>query len=150
MIRDAKTQDLEAILAVWLAGNLQNHPFLPADFYQDRQELMKMILPATTLYVQDLNGIKGFIGLSDNLISGIFVDKDHQRQGLGTSLLNHVKGLYPDLFVYVYPQNAAALAFFQSQGFEILEESLNEETGLTEYLLHCQNERHVKIGCCAL
>lgn len=151
MIREAQSKDLEAILSLWLNGNLQSHIFISADFYRDRQDLMKMLLPSSTLYVQDLNGeIKGFIGLSDNLVSGIFIDENYQKQGLGVSLLNQVKGLHSDLFVYVYPQNKNALNFFQSQGFEIIEETINEETGISEYLLHCQNVRHVNIGCCAL
>lgn len=150
MIRKAQPQDMDAILALWLAGNLEGNSFLPPEFYKERLDLMKIILPASTIYVQDLDGIKGFIGLSGEIISGLFVAPEFQRKELGKSLLTHAKGLNPELFVYVYPENEDAFVFFESQGFEVIEKSPNEETGLMEVLMRCGNERKVKIGRCAL
>lgn len=150
MIREAQEKDLEAILDLWLKGNLKAHAFLPSSFFTERMDLMRMILPATKIYVQDLNGVKGFIGISDSVIAGIYVDESMQNQGLGTSLLNHVKAICSELFVFVYPQNESALQFFKKQGFERQEEVINEETGLPEYVLTCQTTRQVHIGCCAL
>ncbi|WP_241689866.1 GNAT family N-acetyltransferase [Ligilactobacillus salivarius] len=47
------------------------------------EEVEKQLLKAN-IFVYDLNGeIKGFIGLMDEYIAGIFVDKVYRSQGIG-------------------------------------------------------------------
>lgn len=150
MIREYQTPDLDKIMQLWLEGNQQAHDFIDPEFFQQNYEFVKMLIPMSTIYVQDLNGVKGFIGLTENYISGLFVDKDFQRQGIGKALIDKAKQRFNELLVHVYKKNSAAIDFYLSQNFEIVSESINEETNEPELLLRCLVEHNVKIGKCAL
>ncbi|WP_430875848.1 GNAT family N-acetyltransferase [Gilliamella sp. G0441] len=150
MIREYQTPDLDKIMQLWLEGNQQAHDFIDPEFFQQNYEFVKMLIPMSTIYVQDLNGVKGFIGLTENYISGLFVDKDFQRQGTGKALIDKAKQRFNELLVHVYKKNSAAIDFYLSQNFEIVSESINEETNEPELLLRCLVEHNVKIGKCAL
>lgn len=150
MIREYQTPDLDKIMQLWLEGNQQAHDFIDPEFFKQNYEFVKMLIPMSTIYVQDLNGVKGFIGLTENYISGLFVDKDFQRQGTGKALIDKAKQRFNELLVHVYKKNSAAIDFYLSQNFEIVSESINEETNEPELLLRCLVEHNVKIGKCAL
>lgn len=150
MIRKYQPADLDQIMTIWLNENKQAHNFIDADFFIDNFEFVKSVMPISTIYVQDLDGIKGFIGLTDNYIAGLFVDSHYQHQGIGGALIQKAKQLVSELSVHVYKKNDSAVAFYLSQGFAIISESVNEETQEIEYLMHCNVEHHVKIGKCAL
>lgn len=150
MIREYKKTDLDKIMQLWLEGNTQTHDFIDPEFFKQNYEFVKMLIPMSTIYVQDLNGVKGFIGLTENYISGLFVDKEYRRQGTGKALVNKAKQRYNELLVHVYKQNSTAIDFYLSQHFEIVSESINEETNEPELLMRCLVEHNVKIGKCAL
>lgn len=150
MIREYQTPDLDKIMQLWLEGNQQAHDFIDPEFFQQNYEFVKMLIPMSTIYVQDLNGVKGFIGLTENYISGLFVDKNFQRQGTGKALIDKAKQRFNELLVHVYKKNSTAIDFYLSQNFEIVSESINEETNEPELLLRCLVEHNVKIGKCAL
>jgi putative acetyltransferase len=150
MIREYKTADLDKVMAIWLEGNEQAHRFIDPQFFKQNYELVKMLIPMSTLYVQDLEGVKGFIGITENYISGLFVDEAFRRQGTGKALVEKAKQRHNELLVHVYKKNTAAIDFFLSQDFNIVSESINEETGEPELLMRCNVEHKVKIGKCAL
>ncbi|MWN32485.1 GNAT family N-acetyltransferase [Gilliamella sp. Pra-s65] len=150
MIREYKAEDLDSVMEIWLQGNLQAHDFINPDFFKQNYDLVKMLIPMSRLYVQDLNGVKGFIGLTENYISGLFVDQNYRHQGVGKALVNKAKQRHNELLVHVYKKNAAAIDFYLSQNFNIVSESINEETNEPELLMRCNVEHNVKIGKCAL
>jgi putative acetyltransferase len=150
MIREYKPEDLNSIMEIWLQGNLQAHNFINPEFFQQNYDLVKMLIPMSTLYVQDLNGVKGFIGLTENYISGLFVDEKYRHQGIGNALINKAKQRNNELSVHVYKKNTVAIDFYLSQNFDIVSESINEETNEPELLMRCNVEHNVKIGKCAL
>jgi len=150
MIRQYQSADLDTVMAIWLAENERAHNFIDANFFVNNFELVKYLMPMSTIYVQDLNGIKGFIGLTDNYIAGLFVDSNYHHQGVGSALIEKAKQKYNELSVHVYQKNENAVAFYLSQGFEIISQSTNEETNQIEYLMCCHVEHLVKIGKCAL
>lgn len=150
MIREYKLEDLDSVMEIWLQGNLQAHDFINPEFFKQNYDLVKMLIPMSRLYVQDLNSIKGFIGLTENYISGLFVDQNYRHQGIGKALVNKAKQRHNELLVHVYKKNVAAIDFYLSQNFEIVSESINEETNEPELLMRCHIEHNVKIGKCAL
>jgi putative acetyltransferase len=150
MIREYKPEDLNSIMEIWLQGNLQAHNFINPEFFQQNYDLVKMLIPMSTLYVQDLDGVKGFIGLTENYISGLFVDEKYRHQGIGNALINKAKQRNNELSVHVYKKNTVAIDFYLSQNFDIVSESINEETNEPELLMRCNVEHNVKIGKCAL
>lgn len=150
MIREFQSTDLDKVMSIWLEGNLQAHDFIDPEFFKQNFQLVKMLIPMSTVYVQDLNGVKGFIGLTENYISGLFVEQAYQRQGTGKALVNKAKQRFNELLVHVYEKNTAAIDFYLAQNFEIVSKSLNEETQEAELLMCCVVEHKVKIGQCAL
>lgn len=150
MIREFISTDLDKVMAIWLQGNEQAHNFIDSNFFKQNFDIVKMLIPMSTVYVQDLDGVKGFIGITENYISGLFVEQNYRQQGTGKALVNKAKQRYNQLFVHVYKKNTDAINFFLSQNFEIISESINEESNESELLLRCDIEHNVKIGKCAL
>ena len=150
MIREFKSADLDKVMEIWLQGNEQAHNFIDSNFFKQNFDIVEMLIPMSTVYVQDLDGVKGFIGITENYISGLFVEQGYRRQGTGKALVNKAKQRYNELFVHVYKKNTDAVNFFLSQNFEIVSESINEESNESELLLRCDIEHNVKIGKCAL
>ena len=150
MIREFKSADLDKVMEIWLQGNEQAHNFIDSNFFKQNFDIVEMLIPMSTVYVQDLDGVKGFIGITENYISGLFVEQDYRRQGTGKALVNKAKQRYNELFAHVYKKNTDAINFFLSQNFEIISESINEESNESELLLRCDIEHNVKIGKCAL
>lgn len=151
MIREYQAKDLDVIMTIWLQGNEQAHNFIDPEFFKRNFELVKMLIPMSTIYVQDINGvIVGFIGLTENYISGLYVEKNSRHQGTGSALVEKAKQRHNELMVHVYKQNSDAINFYLSQNFEIVGESINEETNHPEILMRCNVEHKVKIGKCAL
>ena len=116
MIRKFETQDLDAVMQIWLHGNLDAHPFIPASFWTDHFETVRDMLPQAELYVHENEAprqIDGFIGLTENHIEGIFVAKAARSKGIGKALLEYAKSRKPCLTLSVYQKNQRALAFYQ-------------------------------------
>lgn len=150
MIREFKSTDLDKVMEIWLQGNEQAHNFIDSNFFKQNFDIVEMLIPMSTVYVQDLDGVKGFVGITENYISGLFVEQGYRRQGTGKALVNKAKQRYNELFVHVYKKNTDTVNFFLSQNFEIISESINEESNESELLLRCDIEHNVKIGKCAL
>ena len=150
MIREFKSADLDKVMEIWLQSNEQAHNFIDSNFFKQNFDIVEMLIPMSTVYVQDLDGVKGFVGITENYISGLFVEQGYRRQGTGKALVNKAKQRYNELFVHVYKKNTDAINFFLSQNFEIVSESINEESNESELLLRCDIEHNVKIGKCAL
>ena len=133
MVRPFKTQDLEQVMKLWLNGNLQAHSFVKEEYWKKNYEMVESVLPDSEVYVcMEEEKVAGFIGMDGEYIEGIFVDKDYQRKGIGHQLLEAVRGRRR-LFLNVYEKNLGAVAFYKSEGFQVEEKQLDEETGETEY-----------------
>ena len=131
MIRKFETQDLDAVMQIWLHGNLDAHPFIPASFWTDHFEAVRDMLPQAELYVhesEDTRQIDGFIGLTGNHIEGIFVAKAARSKGVGKALLEYAKSRKPSLTLSVYQKNQRALAFYQREQFTVQSEGIDEDT----------------------
>lgn len=150
MIRPFNLEDLDDVMTIWFEENIKAHSFISADSFKLNRDMVRMILPMSEVYVQDINGVKGFIGLTGDFISGLFIADGHQHKGLGSSLITKAKDLHSHLSVAVYTKNDGAYQFYQRQGFDVVETRLNEETGESEYLMECMLGRSIKIGKCAL
>ena len=131
MIRKFESRELDAVMQIWLNGNLDAHPFIPASFWTDHFETVRDMLPQAELYVHENEAprqIDGFIGLTENHIEGIFVAKAARSNGIGKALLDHVKPLKPRLTLGVYQKNERALAFYRREQFVVQSEGIDEDT----------------------
>lgn len=131
MIRKFESQDLAAVMQIWLRGNLDAHAFIPANFWTDHFEMVRDMLPQAELYVyenENTQKIDGFIGLTENHIEGIFVAKSARSKGVGKALLEYAKSRKPRLTLSVYQKNERALAFYQREQFVVHSEGIDEDT----------------------
>ena len=139
MIRKFETQDLDAVMQIWLHGNLDAHPFIPASFWTDHFEIVRDMLPQAELYVHENEAtrqIDGVIGLTENHIEGLFVVKSARSKGIGKALLEYVKSRKPRLTLSVYQKNERALAFYQREQFVVHSEGIDEDTNEAEIQMH--------------
>ena len=131
MIRKFENLDLDAVMQIWMDGNLDAHAFIPASFWTDHFEMVRNMLPQVVLYVhedKDTRQIDGFIGLTENHIEGIFVVKSARSKGIGKALLEYVKSRKPRLTLSVYQKNERALAFYRREQFVVQSEGIDEDT----------------------
>ena len=127
MIRKFESRDLDAVMQIWLHGNLDAHAFIPADFWTDHFEMVRDILPQAELYVHENEAtrqIDGFIGLSESHIEGIFVAKSARSKGIGKALLEYAKSRKPRLTLSVYQKNERAIAFYRREKFVVQSEGI--------------------------
>ena len=135
MIRKFETQDLDAVMQIWLQANLDAHAFIPASFWEAHFEMVRDMLPQAELYVHEdasTRQIDGFIGLTENHIEGIFVAKAARSKGIGKALLEYAKSRKPRLTLSVYHKNERALAFYRREQFAIHSEGIDGDTNEAE------------------
>ena len=135
MMRKFEAQDLDAVMQIWLHGNLDAHAFIPASFWEAHFEMVRDMLPQAELYVHENEAprqIDGFIGLTENHIEGIFVAKSARSKGIGRALLEYAKSRKPRLTLSVYQKNERALAFYRREQFTVQSEGIDEDTNEEE------------------
>ena len=138
MIREFNENDLLPIMQIWLDSNIDAHSFIPAQYWLDNADMVKDMLPQAEIYVYEDNAskhISGFIGLNENYIEGIFVERTMRSKGIGRQLLDYVKAIKPAMSLNVYQKNSRAVAFYQREHFVIRSESLDSDTNEKDFLM---------------
>ena len=134
MIRAYHPQDLATVLSIWLQGNLDAHPFVPVDYWRKNYALTAQLLPQAEVYVAEVHGqVVGFLGLMEELVAGVFVDRAHRGAGLGSALLRQAQERRDRLRLFVYQQNPSALRLYQRHQFAITKAEIEPETGAWAY-----------------
>ena len=131
MIRQARPEDTDAILDVWLLASLQAHDFVPAAYWWQQQEQMRArYLPLAEVWVYEREGnIQGFVALADNYLAALFVRPDCQQRGIGRALMATAKRRRRQLLLKVYCENDIAVNFYRQHGFAVTDESTDPGTG---------------------
>lgn len=140
MIRKFKEDDLNTVMQIWFDTNIKAHHFISRQYWIDNYEMVKDILPKKEIYVYEddnINQINGFIGLMDNYIAGIFVNKNNQSRGIGKQLLDYVKEIKETLNLSVYQKNirAIAISFYQREQFVIQSEHIDNDNSEKEFIM---------------
>lgn len=131
-IRRYRASDLEAVMEIWAAASAVAHPFLGDELLEaERRAVARDHLPRAETWVWDAAGrVGGFIALLGHEIGGLFVDPARHRGGIGGALVEHARRLHGDLEVEVFERNAIGRAFYAKRGFALVEEKVDEATGL--------------------
>lgn len=141
MIRELRKADINKVANIWLDTNITAHYFIPEQYWKSNFELVKELLLQATVYVyEDNQEIRGFIGLNDEYVEGVFVSDEMQSLGIGKLLLNYAKDKRNKLFLNVYQKNARAITFYQREGFEIQHSGLDEAAGEKDYVMVWQRK----------
>lgn len=127
---DISGERLKRVADLWLDANLEAHSFIDQHYWLSNYEPVKRQLAQATLFVATQSKtIVGFLGITNNYIAGLFVDKRVRRQGVGRQLLDAVKAGRSELTLSVYEKNQAAYHFYNMQGFYKEAITIDEATG---------------------
>ena len=138
MIRRLQTKDIDIVAQIWLTANREAHDFVPAEYWENNFTPVKGMLLQAEVYVCEdgkSNEIRGFIGLEDEYIAGVFVRKEIRSKGTGKALLDYVKEIKRELTLHVYVKNERAVRFYGREGFQILKKMTDDATGEEEYMM---------------
>ena len=95
----------------------------------------EQLLNAEIYVYENENKIVGFVGLQDNYLAGIFVDKSMRSKGIGKQLLDYVKELRQELLLTVYHENESAVKFYKREGLTTISQEMDEVTNNLELLM---------------
>lgn len=136
MIRGFRTNDLDAVMGIWLNSNVQTHSFIPKSYWDKHFNMVREALPKSEVYVFEKgNQILAFVGINNGYILGMFVLESMRSNGIGKLLIEKCKSLYKNLSLCVYEKNISAIKFYKREGFVIEKTQTDENTLETEYLM---------------
>ncbi len=136
MIRKLEPKDIPKVMQIWLEGNIQAHPFVPKDHWLSHYASVEEQLMQADVFVYEKDqAIQGFVGMSDNYLAGIFVEKNCRSMGIGKTLLEYIKKSYPTFSLHVYEKNKRALNFYLREGGRIISNEVDHDTGEAEYFI---------------
>jgi len=136
-IRRADSQDIPALVEIWLSASIRAHNFISSDFWHKNAiEMRDRYLPASENWVYCENArILGFVALKQNTLAALFVTPGQQGRGIGRQLLNHAKQLRQTLSLTVYEANSKAIDFYSRHGFKMMIAQKDPHTGHSELLM---------------
>lgn len=123
-------------MQLWLESNLEAHHFISKDYWLSNYDMVQNMLQEAEIYIWEEEGkILGFAGMTDEFLSGIFVDKNHRSIGIGRQLLAHIKRNYPVITLGVYRENRRAVNFYFREGFSVISGDTEPSTGAYEFTM---------------
>jgi putative acetyltransferase len=137
VIRPYTDADLADVLDAWYLASLESHSFLSDDFFKaERQQIAEQWLPASETSVYETDGrVVGSVSMIGNEVGGIFVTPEYQNRGVGRALMDHVAASRSNLELDVFKANAIGRRFYESYGFRVVNEHVNDTTRLPELRL---------------
>jgi GNAT superfamily N-acetyltransferase len=130
MIKKLTTNDIEAIYAIINRAAIAYSGAIPDDCYHEPymplEELQNEIGRMTFFGWEEtgrLIAVMGFQPVNDvTLIRHAYVLPDHQKKGIGTTLLNHLKQMTGtrQLLVGTWRDASWAVKFYRKHGFEFM------------------------------
>lgn len=144
MIRKFEAKDTERVMQIWLEVNMETHDFVPSDYWLSQyQSVQKQLLQADIYLYEKDQEIQGFVGMMEDYLAGIFVDKKCRSMGIGKSLLDCVKKNNPAFSLNVYQKNQRAVAFYLREGLSIVSKGIDKDTAETDYTMVWNQEKAV-------
>lgn len=136
MIRKKDSKDIKKIMDIWIASNLDAHNFISKDYFYNNFDIVKDAIENATVYVYEQESkVIGFVGINQEFIEGIFVDRNYRSKGIGKKLIDYCKKNYNTLSLNVYCKNKKAIEFYKREGFEICEKKLEKDNKEFEYVM---------------
>lgn len=140
-IRTFQPNDLDRIMEIWLAGNLDAHSFIPEDYWRSHVPEVRRLLPQAQLFIcEEQHMIYGFAGMTGSYLEGIFVDKAYRCTGIGKALLDHLKTSCCEISLAVYEKNSRAKSFYLREGFLPVSQRTDSETNETESIMQWKQD----------
>lgn len=135
-VREYNSKDLDNIMEIWVNTNIEAHNFIDEKYWRDNFDMVKEMMPSAELYAfEEESEIKGFVGLMENYIAGIFVKGDNKSKGIGKALLDFIKTKRDELNLSVYEKNTRATEFYKREGFVVVDKNIEEDNDEVELLM---------------
>lgn len=142
MIRKFEKKDTERVMQIWLEANIETHDFVPKHYWMSQYpSVQKQILQADIYVYEQNKKIQGFVGMTDDYLAGIFVDQQYRSMGIGKSLLEYVRKIYPLFSLNVYQKNQRAVDFYLREGLSVVAKEIEENTGEPDYTMTWHQKR---------
>jgi N-acetylglutamate synthase-like GNAT family acetyltransferase len=130
VIRQSREGDSAAMLAIINAAAQAYRAVIPADLWQDPymppEELEKQVAEGVTFWVaEEDRRLLGIMGIQDKgevtLVRHAYVAPAVQRTGVGTSLLDHLRGLTSKpVLIGTWAASSWAIDFYRKNGFNVV------------------------------
>ena len=123
LIRPYKSDDFEAVTVLWRRARELAFPDFQRRkghvFEEDQVYFRDVILVNNDVWVVETEGKPvAFMAIAGDFIDQLFVDPDHQGNGIGKMLLDYAKALSPEhLWLYTFQINTDGRAFYEKNGF---------------------------------
>ena len=127
-IKPYKREYYPEISSIWLETNIKAHNFIDEEYWIKNKDVFKKGVEEATVYVYFDEVVKGFIGLSENYIAGLFVKDTFQNKGIGYALLEKAKETKEFLTLDVYEKNKNAVKLYLKNGFVIEKTFIDKNT----------------------
>jgi len=131
MIKKYEDHDIESVVSIWRRASELAHPFLTEAFLDQEDANMRNIylVHAETWVIEHGGSVVGFIALIENEIGGLFLEPKLHGQGFGRALVERAVAEKGSLIVEVFKENVIGRRFYDSFGFQAIEESHHEASG---------------------
>jgi GNAT superfamily N-acetyltransferase len=126
MIRQARLEDVEAIVRIFRESRAEAMPWLPVVHSAEEDTAhFRGRLETDQVYVFEREGeVAGFSVMNGDELDGFYVAPEAQRKGVGAALFRHVQEQRPERFgFWVFRDNARARRFYESHGARVLYET---------------------------
>jgi putative acetyltransferase len=133
VIRRADSQDINALVLLWLRSTIKAHPFISESYWLESAAMVKeTFLPQARTWVACRAENQQFIG-------ALFIIEEFYGSGLAQELMSVVKNYYSKLLLEVYQQNDRAVAFYRKEGFGVITDTHHPGTGLPTWVMSWQS-----------
>lgn len=134
-VRLAEREDAEAVADVLITSRRDAYPAVPASVHPDEETrtwVRQHLLAECEVWVATAEGaVVGVLALQDDFVEQLYVLREWSGRGVGGRLLERAKEWSPGgLQLWTFVSNEAARAFYEHQGFTVVEQtdgSGNEE-----------------------
>jgi len=123
IIREYRSEDFDAVTILWRISREKSIPEFQLEkghfFFEDRDYFQKQIIKNNQIWVVvSQNYPVGFMAMNNDFVDQLYIDPDHQRRGIGRSLLKLARERSPEhVWLYTLQVNASARAFYEKNGF---------------------------------
>jgi len=130
-------KEIEEVVELWYEVSVKAHSFISPSYWEKNKEAMcNLYIPKSETYLATKKGkIVGFISMADNYLAAIFIKINMQGMGIGKKLLKYIKEKENIIQLRVYKKNTDSVEFYKRQGFEMIKESSEKDTGELELLM---------------
>ena len=123
IIREYRSEDFDAVTILWRISREKSIPEFQLEkghfFFEDRDYFQKQIVKNNQIWVVESQKYPvGFMAMNNDFVDQLYIDPDHQRRGIGRSLLNLAREQSPDhVWLYTLQVNTSAREFYEKNGF---------------------------------